>query len=152
MFDARDLGLGDDFLLRAARLCGDGIRRLIESVNSLMREELLPAMMKSSTERGPLKVRGGGPFVATSRLADWLIRRHLEAVTHRNIVENIERVMERDGDRSVAAISIPPRLPSSISPGSRGSRERRVTRRPPSSQCGFPTWCKRPPHHAMGGR
>ena len=97
VFDARDLGLGDDFLLRAARLCGDGIRRLIESVNSLMREEMLPAMMQSSTGRGPLKMRGGGPFVATSRLADWLIRRHLEAVTHRNIVENIERVMEETG-------------------------------------------------------
>ena len=95
VFDARDLGLGDDFLLRAARLCG--IRRLIESVNSLMREEMLPAMMQSSTGRGPLKMRGGGPFVATSRLADWLIRRHLEAVTHRNIVENIERVMEETG-------------------------------------------------------
>ena len=37
VFDARDLGLGDDFLLRAARLCGDGVRRLVESVNSLMR-------------------------------------------------------------------------------------------------------------------
>jgi adenylate cyclase len=97
VFDARDLGLGDDFLLRAARLCGDGIGRLVESVNSLMREELLPAMIRSSTGPGPLQMRGGGPFVATSRLADWLIRRHLEAVTHRNIVENIERVMEETG-------------------------------------------------------
>ena len=95
MFDARDLGLGDDFLLRAARLCGDGIRRLVESVNSLMREELLPAMIRSSP--GPLPMRGGGPFVATSRAADWLIRRHLEAVMHRNIVESIERVMEETG-------------------------------------------------------
>src|SRR5262245_3017105 len=97
VFDARDLGLGDDFLLRAARLCGDGIGRLVESVNSLMREELLPAMIRSSTGPGPLQMRGGGPFVATSRLADWLIRRHLEAVTHRNIVENIELVMEETG-------------------------------------------------------
>jgi len=62
-----------------------------------MREEMLPAMMQSSTGRGPLKMRGGGPFVVTSHLADWLIRRHLEAVTHRNIVENIERVMEETG-------------------------------------------------------
>jgi adenylate cyclase len=97
VFDARDLGLGDDFLLRAARLCGDGIRRLVESVNSLVQEELLPAMIRSSAGPGPLQMRGGGPFVATSRLADWLIRRHLEAVTHRNIVESIERIMEETG-------------------------------------------------------
>jgi adenylate cyclase len=97
VFDARDVGLGDDFLLRAARLCGDGIRRLVESVNSLMREELLPAMNRSSPGPGPLQMRGGGPFVATSRVADWLIRRHLEAVMHRNIVESIERVMEETG-------------------------------------------------------
>ena len=95
VFDARDLGLGDDFLLRAARLCGDGVRRLVESVNSLMREELLPAMTRSSP--GPLPMRGGGPFVSMSRAADWLIRRHLEAVMHRNIVESIERVMEETG-------------------------------------------------------
>ena len=62
VFDAHDLGLGDDFLLRAARLFGDGIRRLIESVNSLMREELLPAMMESSTERGPLKIAAADPL------------------------------------------------------------------------------------------
>jgi adenylate cyclase len=97
VFDARDLGLGDDFLLRAARLCGDGIRRLVESVNSLMREELLPAMIRSSTGPGPLQMRGGGPFVATSRVTNWLIRRHLEAVMHRNIVESIEGVMEETG-------------------------------------------------------
>lgn len=97
VFDARDLGLGDDFLLRAARLCGDGIRRLVESVNSLMREELLPAMIRSSTGPGPLQMRGGGPFVATNRMAGWLIRRHLEAVMHRNIVESIEQVMEETG-------------------------------------------------------
>jgi class 3 adenylate cyclase len=97
VFDARDLGLGDDFLLRAARLCGDGIRRLVESVNSLMREELLPAMIRASTGPGPLPMRGGGPFVATNRMAGWLIRRHLEAVMHRNIVESIEGVMEETG-------------------------------------------------------
>jgi class 3 adenylate cyclase len=97
VFDARDLGLGDDFLLRAARLCGDGIRRLVESVNSLMREELLPAMVRASTGPGPLQMRGGGPFVATNRMAGWLIRRHLEAVMHRNIVESIEGVMEETG-------------------------------------------------------
>ena len=95
VFDARDIGVGDDFLFRAARLSGDGIRRLIESVNALMREELLPAMQRSST--GPLPMRGGGPFVATGRLTGWLVRRHLEAITHRNIVENIEHVMEETG-------------------------------------------------------
>jgi adenylate cyclase len=94
VFDARDLGLGDDFLLRAARLCGDGIRRLVESLNALMREELMPAMTRSGAMP---PTRGGGPFVATSRLTGWLIRRHLEAVTHRNIVANIERVMEETG-------------------------------------------------------
>lgn len=91
VFDARDVGLGDDFVLRAARLCGDAIRRLVESVNALMREELMPAL---TSPRGQVKLRGGGPFVATERLTGWLVRRHLEAVTHRNIIENIERVME----------------------------------------------------------
>ncbi len=95
VFDARDLGLGDDFVLRAARLCGDGIRRLVESVNALVREELRPAMAASATR--PLPMRGGGPFVATGRLTGWLLRRHLEAITHRNIVENIESVMEETG-------------------------------------------------------
>jgi class 3 adenylate cyclase len=95
VFDAGDVGLGDDFLLRAARLCGDGIRRLVESVNALVRDELMPAMLRSSP--APLPTRGGGPFVATGRLTGWLIRRHLEAVTHRNIVENIEGVMEETG-------------------------------------------------------
>jgi adenylate cyclase len=95
VFDARDVGLGDEFLLRAARLCGDAIGRLVESVNSLMREELLPALERSSP--GPPQMRGGGPFVATSRLTGWLIRRHLEAVIHGNIVENIEAVMEDTG-------------------------------------------------------
>jgi adenylate cyclase len=95
VFDARDVGLGDDFLLRAARLCGDGTSRMVESVNSLMREELVPAMARSSP--GPPQMRAGGPFVAMNRLAGWLMRRHLETVTHRNIVENIERVMEGTG-------------------------------------------------------
>jgi adenylate cyclase len=95
VFDAREVGLGDDFLLRAARLCGDSIRHLVESLNVMMREELAPAMARSSPE-GP-QMRGGGPFGATSRLADWLLRRHLEAVIHGNIVENIERVMEETG-------------------------------------------------------
>lgn len=95
VFDARDVGLGDDFLLRAARLCGDSIRRLVESLNAMMREELVPAMARSSPEAP--EMRGGGPFSATSRLADWLFRRHLEAVIHGNIVENIERVMEETG-------------------------------------------------------
>jgi adenylate cyclase len=105
VFDARDLGLGDDFLLRAARLCGDGISRVIESVNSLMREELLPAMVQSSS--GPVQMRGGGPFVATGRLTGWLVRRHLEAVTHRNIVDNIERVMEETGIGRRRDLSLP---------------------------------------------
>src|SRR5215217_6804369 len=47
VFDARDVGLGDDFLLRAARICGDGISRIVESMNSLMRDEFLPAMARS---------------------------------------------------------------------------------------------------------
>jgi adenylate cyclase len=95
VFDAREVGLGDDFLLRAARLCGDSIRHLVESLNAMMREELVPAMARSSPEAP--QMRGGGPFIATSRLADWLLRRHLEAVIHGNIVENIERVMEETG-------------------------------------------------------
>jgi len=95
VFDARDLGLDDDFLLRAARVCGDGTSRLVESVNSLVREELRPASARSRPGAPP--IRGGGPFVATGRLTGWLVRRHLEAVTHRNIVENIEHVMEETG-------------------------------------------------------
>jgi adenylate cyclase len=95
VFDARDVGLGDDFLLRAARLCGDSIRHLVEALNTMMREELIPALIRSSTETP--QVRGGGPFLATSRLTGWLLRRHLEAVIHGNIVENIERVMEETG-------------------------------------------------------
>jgi adenylate cyclase len=95
VFDAREVGLGDDFLLRAARLCGDSMRHLVEAVNTMMREELMPALIRSSTE--PPQMRGGGPFVATSRLTSWLIRRHLEAVIHGNIVESIERVMEETG-------------------------------------------------------
>jgi adenylate cyclase len=95
VFDARDIGLGDDFLLRAARLCGDGVSRMVESVNSLVREELRPASAQFTPGAPPL--RGGGPFVVIGRLTGWLIRRHLEAVTHRNIVENIERVMEETG-------------------------------------------------------
>jgi hypothetical protein len=96
VFDARDVGLGDDFLLRAARLCGDGIRHLVESVNTMMLEELLPAMMARSST-GRLPTRGGGPFVSTIRLTGWLVRRHQEAVMNGNIVENIERVMEETG-------------------------------------------------------
>ena len=95
VFDARDVGLGDDFLLRAARLCGDSIRHMVEAVNAMMREELLPAIMRSSTE--PPRMRGGGPFAATTRLTTWLVRRHLEAVIHANIVENVEGVMEETG-------------------------------------------------------
>ena len=95
VFDARDVGLGDDFLLRAARIWGDGIRRTVEAVNALIREELRPAMARSSTGGPP--VRGGGPFVATSRIAGWLVRRQQEAVIHGNIVENIEGVMEETG-------------------------------------------------------
>jgi adenylate cyclase len=95
VFDAREVGLGDDFLLRAARLCGDSIRHLVEAVNTMMREELMPALIRSSTE--PPQLRSGGPFVATSRLTGWLIRRHMEAVIHGNIVENIEAVMEETG-------------------------------------------------------
>ena len=96
VFDARDVGLGDDFLLRAARLCGDSIRNLIEAINAMMQEELLPALVRSSTGQEP-PIRGGGPFAATSRLTGWLLRRHLEAVIQRNIVDNIESVMEETG-------------------------------------------------------
>ena len=105
VFDARDVGLGDDFLLRAARLCGDGVGRMVESVNSLVREELLPASTRSTPEAPPL--RGGGPFVVTGRLTGWLVRRHLEAVTHRNIVENIEHVMEETGIGRRRDLSLP---------------------------------------------
>jgi adenylate cyclase len=95
VFDAREVGLGDDFLLRAARLCGDSIRHLVEALNTMMREELMPALIRSSAE--PPQLRGGGPFVATSRLTGWLIRRHMEAVINGNIVENIEAVMDETG-------------------------------------------------------
>jgi adenylate cyclase len=95
VFDARDVGLGDDFLLRAARLCGDSIRHLVEAINTMMRDELMPAMIRTST--GPPQMRAGGPFVATSRLTGWLIRRHLETAIHGNIVDNIERMMEETG-------------------------------------------------------
>jgi class 3 adenylate cyclase len=96
VFDARDVGLGDDFLLRAARLCGDSIRNLVEAINTMMREELLPALVRSSGGQEP-QMRGGGPFAATSRLSSWLLRRHLEAEIQGNIVENIESVMEETG-------------------------------------------------------
>jgi adenylate cyclase len=95
VFDARDVGLGDDFLLRVARLCGDSIRHMVEAVNTMMREELLPAMTRSSTE--PPQMRGRGPFAITTGLTAWLVRRHLEAVIHANIVENVEGVMEETG-------------------------------------------------------
>lgn len=95
VFDARDVGLGDDFLLRAARLCGDSIRHLVEAVNALMRDELYPALVRSAG--GPPPPRGGGPFVATTSLTGWLVRRHLETAIHANIVENIEREMEETG-------------------------------------------------------
>jgi adenylate cyclase len=100
VFDARAVGLGDDFLLRAARVCGDSVRHLVEAVNAMMRDELLPAMARSSTDAP--RVRGGGPFTGgpftvTGALTAWLLRRHLEAVIHGNIVENIERVMEETG-------------------------------------------------------
>jgi class 3 adenylate cyclase len=95
VFDGRDVGLGDDFLLRVARLCGDSIRHLVEAVNTMMREELIPAMLASSPSGLP--VRGSGPFYSTSRLTGWLIRRHQEAVINGNIVESIERVMEETG-------------------------------------------------------
>jgi class 3 adenylate cyclase len=52
-------------------------------------------------------MRGGGPFVATGRLTGWLVRRHLEAVTHRNIVDNIERVMEETGIGRRRDLSLP---------------------------------------------
>jgi adenylate cyclase len=95
VFDARAVGLGDDFLLRAARVCGDSVRHLVEAVSAMMREELMPAMARSSTEAP--RVRGGGPFAVTGALTAWLLRRHLEAVIHGNIVENVERVMEETG-------------------------------------------------------
>jgi adenylate cyclase len=95
VFDARDVGLGDDFLLRAARLSGDSIRHFVEAINTLMREELLPALVRSSSARP--EMRGGGPFAVAGPLTGWLIRRHLEAVIQANIVENIEREMEDTG-------------------------------------------------------
>lgn len=94
VFDARDVGLGDDFLLRAARIWGESIRHLVEAVNAMMRDELLPAMTRSSTE--PPQVRGR-PFAVMTNLTGWLIRRHLEAVIHAAIVENVEAVMEETG-------------------------------------------------------
>jgi adenylate cyclase len=94
VFDARDVGLGDDFLLRAARVCGESIRHLVEAVNAMMRDELLPAMTRSSIE--PPQVRGR-PFAVMTSLTGWLIRRHLEAVIHATIVENVEGVMEETG-------------------------------------------------------
>jgi hypothetical protein len=95
VFDARDVGLGDDFLLRAARLCGDSVRHLVEAVNAIMRDELFPAMVRSSS--GPPRPRGGGPFGATTSITSWLVRRHLETAIHANIVENIEQEMEATG-------------------------------------------------------
>lgn len=95
VFDARDVGLDDDFLLRAARVCGDSVRHMVEAVNALIREELFPAMVRSSS--GPPQPRGGGPFVATTSLTSWLVRRHLEVAIHANIVENIEEVLEETG-------------------------------------------------------
>jgi len=95
VFDARDVGLGDDFLLRAARLCGDSLRHLVEAINALIREELFPAMVRSAS--GTPRPRGGGPFVATTSITSWLVRRHLETAIHANIVENIEQEMEETG-------------------------------------------------------
>ena len=95
VFDARDVGLGDDFLLRAARLSGDSMGHFVEAINTLMREELLPALVRSST--GPPQMRGGGPFAIAGPLTGWLIRRHLETVIESNIVNNIEREMEETG-------------------------------------------------------
>jgi len=95
VFDARDVGLGDDFLLRAARLCGDSVRHLVEAMNALMRDELFPAMVRSAS--GPPPPRGGGPFGATTSITSWLVRRHLETAIHANIVENIEQEMEETG-------------------------------------------------------
>ena len=95
VFDAREVGLGDDFLLRAARLSGDSIRHFVEAINTLMRDELLPALVRSSSAQP--EMRGGGPFAVAGPLTGWLIRRHLEAVIQANIVENIEREMEDTG-------------------------------------------------------
>jgi adenylate cyclase len=95
VFDARDVGLADDFLLRAARLCGDSVRHLVEALNALIRDELFPAMVRSAG--GPPRPRGGGPFVATTSITSWLVRRHLETAIHANIVENIEQEMEETG-------------------------------------------------------
>ena len=95
VFDASDVGLGDDFLLRAARLCGDSVRHLVEALNALIRDELFPAMVRSAG--GTPRPRGGGPFVATTSITSWLVRRHLETAIHANIVENIEQEMEETG-------------------------------------------------------
>ena len=95
VFDARDVGLSDDFLLRAARLCGDSVRHLVDAVNALIRDELFPAMVRSSN--GPPRPRGTGPFGATTSITSWLVRRHLETAIHANIVENIEQEMEETG-------------------------------------------------------
>jgi adenylate cyclase len=95
VFNASDIGLGDDFLLRAARLCGDSVRHLVEALNALIREELFPAMVRAGG--GTPQLRRGGPFVATTSIASWLVRRHLETAIHANIVENIEQEMEQTG-------------------------------------------------------
>ncbi len=95
VFDARDVGLGEDFLLRAARLGGDSVRHLVEALNALIRDELFPAMVRSAG--GTPRPRGSGPFVATTSITSWLARRHLETAIHANIVENIEREMEETG-------------------------------------------------------
>lgn len=95
VFEASDVGLGEDFLLRAARLCGDSVRHLVEALNALIRDELFPAMVRSAG--GTPRPRGGGPFVATTSITSWLVRRHLETAIHANIVENIEREMEETG-------------------------------------------------------
>jgi class 3 adenylate cyclase len=105
VFDARDVGLGDDFLLRAARLSGDSIRHFVVAINTLMREELLPALVRSST--GPPQMRGGGPFAIAGPLTGWLVRRHLEALIEGNIVENIEREMEETGIGRRRALHVP---------------------------------------------
>jgi adenylate cyclase len=95
VFDARNVGLDDDFLLRAARICGDSVRHLVEALNGLIRDELFPAMVRAAG--GTPQPRGGGPFVATTSITSWLVRRHMEAAIHANIVENIEQEMEQTG-------------------------------------------------------
>jgi class 3 adenylate cyclase len=95
VFDGRSVGLGDDLLLRIARLCGDSTRHLVEAVNAIMRDELFPAMVRSAG--GPPRRRGSGPFGATTSVTSWLVRRHMETAIHANIVENIEQEMEETG-------------------------------------------------------